>query len=232
MALPKIKHPTYNVTIPSNKQKVNIRPFTVQEEKLLLMARQSENAEDSINTIKQIITNCVIESIDVDKLATFDIEYLFVKLRAKSVGEIVELEYKDTETNESIKFKVNLDDVEIKYNPNHTNKFIISGEVGVSMRYPSISELKQIENDMIADKTITGILSKCIDKIFDNDNVYTDYTDSELEEFINSLPVEAMTKIREFFETMPSLEYTTKVKNKAGKEIDVELRGINNFFTY
>ena len=232
MALPKIKHPTYSLTIPSNKQKVNIRPFTVQEEKLLLMARQSENADDSIKTIKQIITNCVVESIDVDKLSTFDIEYLFVKLRAKSVGEIVELDYKDPDSDETIKFKINLDDVEIKFDPNHTNKFIISGDIGVVMRYPTISELREIENNMVADKTITGILSKCIDKIFDNDNVYSDYTNSELEDFINSLPVEAMTKIREFFETMPSLQHTVKIKNKAGKEIEVELRGINNFFSY
>lgn len=232
MALPKIKHPTYSLSIPSTKQKVSIRPFTVQEEKLLLMARQSENADDAINTIKQIITNCVIEPIDVDKLATFDIEYLFIKLRAKSVGEVVELDYKDPETDESIKFKINLDDIEIKYKENHNNKFNISNDIGVVMRYPTLGELKQIENDAYADKSVTNILSKCIDKIYDNETVYSDYTESELIEFINSLPMESMVKIREFFETMPSLEHHVKVKNKAGKEISVELKGINNFFSY
>jgi hypothetical protein len=232
MALPKIKHPTYAVVIPSTKQKVNIRPFTVQEEKLLLMARQSENADDSINTIKQIITNCIVEPIDVDKLATFDIEYLFVKLRAKSVGEIVELDYKDPDSNENIKFKINLDEIEVKYKPNHSTKFLITDEVGVVMRYPTLGELKQIENDAFADNSVTNILSKCIDKIYDNETVYSDYTDSDLKEFINSLPIESMTKIREFFETMPSLEHHTVIKNKNGKDIDIELKGINNFFTY
>jgi hypothetical protein len=232
MALPKIKHPTYAVVIPSTKQKVNIRPFTVQEEKLLLMARQSENADDSINTIKQIITNCIVEPIDVDKLATFDIEYLFVKLRAKSVGEIVELDYKAPDSNENIKFKINLDEIEVKYKPNHSTKFLITDEVGVVMRYPTLGELKQIENDAFADNSVTNILSKCIDKIYDNETVYSDYTDSDLKEFINSLPIESMTKIREFFETMPSLEHHTVIKNKNGKDIDIELKGINNFFTY
>ena len=232
MALPKIKHPTYSVTIPSTQQSINIRPFTVQEEKLLLMAKSSENSNDSINTIKQIITNCVIENIDVDKLATFDIEYLFIKLRAKSVGEIVELDYKDTETNETIKFKINLDEIEIKRNPVHTNKFNISGDIGVVMRYPTLNELKKFESIDSTNNNVLEILSKCIEKIYDNDNVYADYTSLELFEFIDTLPMDAMVKIREFFETMPSLEHTTIIKNKEGKKIDIKLKGINNFFTY
>ena len=121
MALPKIKHPTYTVVIPSTKQSVNIRPFTVQEEKLLLMTRSGGGTDDIVKTVKQIISNCIIESINVDKLATFDIEYLFIKLRSKSVGEIVDLEYTVPETEEKIKFKLNLDDVEVKYNDKHVN---------------------------------------------------------------------------------------------------------------
>ena len=117
MALPKIKHPTYSVTIPSTQQSINIKPFTVQEEKILLMAKSSEKTEDVVAAVKQIIQNCIIEAVDVDKLATFDVEYLFVKLRSKSIGEVVDLEYKDPDTEETIKFKVNLDNIEIKNNP-------------------------------------------------------------------------------------------------------------------
>ena len=108
MALPKIKHPTYKITIPSNEKEVNFRPFTVQEEKLLLMAKNSEKTEDIINTVKQVIQNCIIEPIEIEKLAIFDIEYIFIKLRSKSVGEIVELDYTDPEDGENIKFNINL----------------------------------------------------------------------------------------------------------------------------
>lgn len=231
MALPKIKHPTYAVTIPSTQQKVNIRPFTVQEEKLLLMARQSENTDDIIATIKQLITNCVIESIDTNKLATFDIEYIFLKLRAKSIGEIVDLEYNDIETKENIKFQINLDDIEVKINPNHTNKFNINGDIGIQMRYPSLNEIKLIQSDSNQEKSVLDVLFKCIDKIYDNDTVYNDFTELELNDFVNNLPLESVAKIKDFFETMPSVEHTVKLKNKEGITKDIVLKGLNSFFT-
>lgn len=231
MALPKIKHPTYAITIPSTKQKVNIRPFTVQEEKLLLMAKQSDSTEDTVDTIKQLITNCVIESIDADKLSTFDIEYIFIKLRAKSLGEIVDLEFKDSDTNESIKFRVNLDEIEVKFNPEHKNKFTIQGDVGIVMRYPTLNEIKLIESKNNEEKAILDILFKCIDKIYDNDNVYTDFTEDELYDFINNLPLDSINKIKDFFDTMPSVEHTVKLKNKEGTTRDIVLKGLNSFFT-
>lgn len=231
MALPKIKHPTYAITVPSTKQEVNIRPFTVQEEKLLLMAKSSENSEDIINAVKQIIRNSVIEVIDVDRLATFDVEYIFLKLRAKSVGEIVDLEYTVPETGEVIKFKINLDDIQVQHNPKHSNKFIVHGDIGIQMRYPTLNEIKTIETSDNQDQAVLEILFKCIDKIFDNDNVYDEFSDEELDDFVNSLPMESMMKIREFFETMPSVEHTVKLKDKNGKSFDVVLKGLNNFFT-
>ena len=233
MALPKIKHPTYSITIPSTKQQVNIRPFTVQEEKLLLMARQSEDQDDVVKSIKQIITNCVIEKIDVDKLSTFDIEYIFIKLRAKSVGELVDLEYQvpDSETNEVIKFKLNLDEIEVKFNPDHKNKFIIMNDVGVVMRYPTLNEIRAIESGNGSEQSVLNILIKCVESIFDQDSVYDDFTEEEVVEFINNLPLDAMQNMRTFFETMPTVEHTSKVKNKAGQEIEVTLRGLNSFFT-
>jgi hypothetical protein len=231
MALPKIKHPTYAITIPSTQQKVNIRPFTVQEEKLLLMAKQSNSTEDTVNTIKQLITNCIIENINADKLSTFDIEYIFIKLRAKSLGEIVDLEFKDSETDENIKFRVNLDDVEVKFNPEHKNKFIIQGDIGIVMRYPTLNEIKLIESKNNEEKAILDILFKCIDKIYDNDNVYSDFTEDELYDFINNLPLDSINKIKDFFDTMPSVEHTIKIKNKEGKTRDIVLKGLNSFFT-
>ncbi len=230
MALPKIKHPTYSITIPSSGQKVNIRPFTVQEEKLLLMAKSSENLNDTLVTIKQIINNCIMENIDVEKLSTFDIEYLFIKLRAKSVGEIVDLEYVVPETNETIKFKINLDEIEVKRNPDHKNKFTLHENIGVVMRYPTLNELKNIENEDSQSGSME-ILFKCIDKIFDDETVYTDFNEKELQEFIDSLPLESLNNIKLFFETMPSIEHDVKLKTSQGTTIDVNLKGLNSFFT-
>ena len=230
MALPKIKHPTYNITIPSNNKKVNFRPFTVQEEKLLLMAKNSEKTEDIINTVKQVIQNCIIEPIDVEKLAIFDIEYIFIKLRSKSVGEVVDLDYNDPETDENIKFKINLDDIEVKRNDEHTNKFILFENIGVVMRYPTLEEVKTVE-DNGKDEAVFTMLIKCIDQIYDEETVYSDYNEKELDEFINTLPMESMGAIQKFFETMPSVEHIVKLKNKKGETKEVVLKGINSFFT-
>ena len=230
MALPKIKHPTYKITIPSTQKEINFRPFTVQEEKLLLMAKNSEKTDDIINTVKQVIQNCIIEPIDVEKLAIFDIEYIFIKLRSKSVGEIVDLEYTDPETNENIKFKVNLDNIEVKRNPEHINKFSLFENIGVVMRYPTLEEVKSVEENGKEEAVFTMLL-KCIDQIYDEETVYSDYNEKELNEFINTLPMESMTAIQKFFETMPSVEHTVKLKNKSGETKEVVLKGINSFFT-
>jgi len=230
MALPKIKHPTYKIIIPSTQKEVNFRPFTVQEEKLLLMAKNSEKTDDIINTVKQVIQNCIIEPVDVDKFAIFDIEYIFINLRAKSVGEIVDLEYNDPDTDENIKFKVNLDKIEIKRNPEHTNKFPLFENIGVVMRYPTLEEVKTVEDNGKEEAVFTMLL-KCIDQIYDDETVYSDYDEKELNEFINTLPMESMGAIQKFFETMPSVEHTVKLKNKKGETKEVVLKGINSFFT-
>jgi len=230
MALPKIKHPTYGFTIPSTKKAINVRPFTVQEEKILLMAKSSDKPEDILSAVKQIIQNCIIEPVDVSKLATFDIEYLFVKLRSKSIGEIVDLEYTDPVSEEVIKFKVNLDDVEVKNNPEHSNKVMINEEVGLVMRYPTLQEVKDVETSQSEEDSVLEVLLNCIEKIFDNESVYTDFTREELVDFIDNLPMESMGEIKKFFDTMPVLEHTTTVQNKEGVTKDIVLRGLSSFF--
>lgn len=229
MALPKIKHPTYTITIPSTKKQVNFRPFTVQEEKLLLMARASEKSDDIVSTIKQIIQNCIIEPIEVEKLATFDIEFIFLRLRAKSVGEVVELEYKDDEV--PVKFKVNLEEVQVKYSPDHKNKFNVHEDIGVLMRYPTLDEIISVESSTDKEDAIFNVLFKCVDKIYDKETVYNDFTEKELQEFINSLPMDALLKIKEFFDTMPSVEHTVSLKNSKGETKDILLKGLNSFFS-
>lgn len=231
MALPKIKHPTYKVKIPSSGKEITIRPFTVQEEKMLMMAKASERSDDIVNTVKQVIQNCITEPVEVDKLATFDIEYIFIKLRAKSVGEMVDLEYTDPDTNDTIKFKLNLDDIEVKTTEGHSNKVNVYEDVGIVMRYPTLEEVKILEDSDNKEEAVFKVLLSCVDKIYDNDNVYNEFTEKELEDFVYSLPMESMEKIKTFFDTMPVVEHIVKLKNKQGETKEVVLRGINSFFT-
>lgn len=230
MALPKIVHPTYNITLPSTKKKINIRPFTVQEEKLLFMAKASDNPADILSAVKQIIRNCVLDKVDVDKLATFDIEYLFIKLRAKSVGEVIDLEYTEPGSKDPIKFKINLDNVEVNFNPDHTNKILVKDDIGIIMRYPSLEEIAIINNGENEEDAAFEVLLSCIDKIFDKDSVYSDFSKKELDEFVNNLPFDAMQKLKNFFETMPVVKHVVKLKNKQGEEKTIELKGISSFF--
>lgn len=230
MALPKIKHPTYNFTIPSTKKNVNVRPFTVQEEKILLMAKSSDKTEDIVASVKQIIRNCIIDPVDVDQLATFDIEYLFVKLRSKSIGEVVDLVYKDPDTEEEIKFKINLEDVEVKYDPDHSNKIMLNNDVGVVMKYPTLNDVKQVEMESDDENSILNVLINCIDKIFDDEKVYSDFSRDELIDFIDNLPIESMNEIKKFFDTMPVLIHNVTLTNKNGDTREITLKGLNSFF--
>lgn len=230
MALPKIKHPTYSITVPSTKQQITIRPFTVQEEKLLLMAKSSEKLEDVIDCMVKIVQNCVVEPIDVSRLATFDIEYIFIKLRSKSVGEVVDLEYNDADTGK-VNFQVNLEEIEVKSYPDHSPKIKIFDDIYIKMKYPTLEDMKAIGGD-INEENIIDILYRCIDQMYDDNEVYTEYSKEELEVFINSLPVESIANITKFFDTMPAVEHKVVLKNKQGDTKEVLLRGINSFFTF
>ena len=234
MTLPKINHPIFKITIPSTKKQLSMRPYTVKEEKLLLMVNSNDDLSDSIDTLKQIINNCCIDTVDVDKLAVFDIEYLFIKLRSKSVGEQLELVVNSN--GEKKPFTVDLEKVEVKFNPEHKQKFTLVNDIGVSMKYPnfnSIMKLEQlIKQDENVDQFVFDLFVDCIDFVFDDNKVYEDFTRQELEDFVLSLPSNTTGKIREFFETMPVLEHTVKLRSKDGSTEDVVLRGLKDFFIF
>jgi hypothetical protein len=237
MSLPKVVHPTFKITIPSTKKALTFRPYTVREEKILLMMKESESIPDVVDALRQVIINCCMEDIDVSKLALFDIEYIFVKIRAKSVGEILELQLNEGE--KPIKFTVNLDDVEIKFNPTHTNKIMLFDQYGVTMKYPTFDVMLKLDTFIKENKDtkkinefIFDVIISCIDNVFDDEKVYKDFTKEELDNFVLSLPVEASNKLREFFDTMPSLEHTVTLKNKEGETKDITLRGLKDFFIF
>lgn len=242
MSLPKIQHPTRKLTIPSTGEKVAIRPFTVREEKILLIAHASKESEDISDAMKQVITNCVTTTIDVDKLAMFDIEYLFVKLRAFSVNNIIELQYTDEEDNTPYDIELDLNDVEVKFNPEHKSKIELTDEIGVVMRYPDLRMMRDIRaqlNSLGDDaqtetvETLFSIYAKCIEKVWDNDGVAvagSDFTEEEAREFLESLPSEGFESIQKFFETMPTLSHTVNYMTKKGEVKSVTLSGLDDFF--
>lgn len=234
MALPKLMHPVFDLTVPSTKQKYKFRPFLVKEEKLLLMAKQSAEKQDITNTIKQVISNCDVESLlDVSTLASFDVEYLFLKLRAKSINNLIELSYTDYEDEEVYKFEVDVEDVEISYDPQHTNIIKLSDNSGLVMKYPNLD----LVTDVIEKQEITDLLfhmiKGCIDQYYDGDNItqFKDCTPEEIDEFVDSLPTSTISDFEQFFNTMPRIYHKLEYTNKKGTERVIELKTLEDFFT-
>lgn len=238
MSLPKIKHPTFTLELISSGEKIKYRPFTVKEEKIILVAQASNDINQVIDAMKQVITNCVVEKdFNVEKLATFDIEYLFINLRAKSVSNIVEVVLNDYDDKKNYNFTVDLDKVEVVRNPEHNRKINLHGDVGVVMRYPDYtiaSKLLQLDEKAENITPLIEMMAACIEKVYQGEKLSTageDFTVEEAIEFINDLPVEAIDKLKEFFDTFPKIEYTINYKNSLGNERSYTLSGISDFFT-
>lgn len=234
MALPKISYPIYELTIPSSKKVIKYRPFLVKEEKLLLMAQSGNDTAEVINSIKQVINNCILtEDVRVDDLASFDIEYLFVKLRSKSIGNEIELTYRDLEDEKKYDVVVNLDDVEIRTDDKHVNKVEINKTTGLILKYPSVDSSVAIMQDDLEGDGIFELIGNSIESIYDENGVYNpkDYSKEELIEFVSSLSIETFQKVQEFFSTMPKLHYEVKYTNSLGNEKVIVLSTLNDFFT-
>jgi hypothetical protein len=240
--LPKIDVPIYDLKLISNDKKIRFRPFTVKEEKLFLMALESDDIEATINTIKQVINNCVLDEINVNTLPMFDIEYLFLHLRAKSIGEEVQLKYKcnnDIITEEETKkcgnlvdFSFNLLDIKPIKNKDHKNKIEITDKLGIVMKYPNFDLIEKYKDSSNVEGLISMIIG-CIDYIYDENEVYyaKDSTEKELTEFVDSLQTKDLENIKLFFDTAPKLEKKLNFKcNKCGHEEEINLEGIQNFF--
>ncbi len=234
MSLPKIDQPLFEMTIPSTQKKVKFRPFLVKEEKILLVAQQSESDRDIIRAIKQVLNNCIVDGINVDDLATFDLEYMFLKLRAKSVNNVVKLSYRDNEDDKVYDFEIDLDEIEIKKSEGITNKIQINDEVGIVMQYPSASiteELGEYESEV---DLLMFFVKKSIAEIYDSESVYVvkEQSEEELDQFIDSLDVSTFEKIREFFEAMPRLYHALTYTNEMGNERVIELTNLKDFFMW
>lgn len=244
MALPKIDVPTYETTLTSTGKTIRFRPFLVKEQKLFLMAAQSEDVKEVVSTIKQIITNCVIGEFDVDSLPTFDLEHVFLQLRARSVGEIVNLKYtcnnsvKDESGEEKkcgnvVDLEFNILDIKPQKEKNHTNKIQLTEKLGIVMKYPNFGMLDKIDTKASDVNQLLDIITSCIDFIYDSDQIYyaKDTTKQELVEFLENLNQADLEKIQNFFDTLPKLKKNVHFKcKKCGYEEDMNIEGIQSFF--
>jgi hypothetical protein len=234
MTLPKIEKPLFELLVPSMKKSVKARPFVVREEKILLTAQQSGTEKDIILAIKQVLNNCIVDEFDVDDLATFDLEYMFLKLRARSVNNVIKVSYRDNEDDKVYDFEIDLDEVELKIEDNISNIINVTETVGIKMKYPSVTILDNIPETENSSDVVEYLIKNCIDQIFDEENVYPakDHSDEELNEFLDSLDIETFNKIREFFDNLPQMYYKMQYTNVNGNVRTIELTTLNDFFTW
>ena len=234
MALPKIDTPSYQLELPSNQQVVKYRPFLVREQKILMMAQEAENKEDTYNMLSDIVGGCTFNSIDIKTMPIFDFEYLFLKIRCKSVGETVELSVLCPDDEKTrVPVTVNLDIVDVQVEDDHNNVIGVNDSIKIIMRHPTVGDIKSVDEAETLNN-IMKLLKVCIQEIHDGDTIHSmiDVTNKELDEFVDSLSTEVFEKIGEFFNTMPKLTHVLEIKNpKTEVTSEVVLQGMESFFS-
>jgi hypothetical protein len=233
MSLPKISHPTYNIKVPSLNKNYKFRPFLVKEEKILLMAKESDKEADIFSAIKQIVNVCSLDDLNVDKLAIFDLEYLFLKIRAFSIENIIKVSYKDLEDNKNYDFTIDLNEIEVKFPEKIVNNIKITENMGIIMKYPSASiyddkEFLDLDKDYLFE-----LIIRCVDKIYEEDTIFEakDYSRKEIGDFLENLDSKTFASIQEFLVNSPKLEHVIKYKNSFDNEREITLNSLNDFFT-
>jgi hypothetical protein len=236
MPLPKLVVPEYELELPSTKETVKYRPFLVKEEKLLLTAMEMGGEKEMINAIKTIIKNCTNLKARIDDLATFDIEYLFLKIRSKSVGEVSKVMITCPDDGETqVEVEIPLDKIEVKWPAKRENKIELTDTVGLIMKYPSIDTFVKLNftGENITVDNIFELAATCIDQVYEGEEVYDlkNFTKKEINEFLESMKSDQFLKLQEFFTEMPKLEYDIEVQNpNTGVNSTVKLEGLGAFF--
>ena len=237
MALPTLSTPKYQLTIPSTKEKITYRPFLVREEKVLLTALESSDGTAMLHSMADVVKTCTDGKVDASSYPLFDIEYIFLHLRMKSVGEVCEmiLPCQNSECGEKVTVKLDLDTIDMNV-PDEKSKVIeIDNKLGLTLRYPTIKEAEKYDGVEDTSGTIVGMIVDCIESIYDEEEVYQakDHTREELEQFVESIPSASFQKIVEFFENIPKLQHTIEFKcPKCKKKSVYKLEGLSDFFEY
>jgi len=236
MALPKIDVPIYELVVPSTDEKIKYRPFLIKEEKILLMAMESGKEEDVIQAVKTIVTECTFNKLKLGSIPMFDVEYIFLQIRAKSVGEVSKLRVlckDDGKTYANV--EVDLNKIQVQVDKSHTNKIELSDEMGIIMNYPTIDSFSEAGISQINAENMLDVIVSCIGEIYDKggEEVWDakDSTKKELVEFVEQLNTQQFADVQAFYDTMPKLKHTITVKNpKTKKENKVVLSGLADFF--
>jgi hypothetical protein len=232
MPLPTLEAPRYEAKIPSSGKKISFRTYLVKEEKLLLLAMESEDQNQILGVMKDVVASCTFNKVDVESLTLFDIEYLFLKLRSKSVGEVATVGIKCEKCESSNKVSINLDQVGVSA-PAATNKIKLTDKIGVVMRYPKVSQLKPNVDDKAKIEVAISIVIDCIESIYDEKGIYPadESSRDELRDFVDSLNKDQFVKMQEFVAGMPKLEHECKFKcGKCGVDNVIKISGLQSFF--
>ena len=236
MALPKLTTPTYELEVPSTDEKIQFRPFLVKEEKILMIAMESGKNADIVQAVKDIVRSCTFDKIDISVMPIFDVEYIFLKIRSKSVGEVSKLKLlcpDDKKTYADV--ELNLTEVKVQVGDDHTNKIELGDGKGMIMKYPTLESFKESGIRDINPSNMLDVISTCIMQIFEEEGKKTydpkDQTKKELTDFIEQLNTKQFKDVQKFFETMPKLKHEVTIKNpKTKKESKITLTGLNDFF--
>lgn len=234
MALPKLQQPLFDLTLPISKQEIKFRPFLVKEEKILLIGKDG-GPKQQMTAIKQLLSEVVVEpkKFNPEELILADMEYLFMKLRARSVQNIVQLKYRDKEDNKVYDFEVNLDEIEPTIDENHVNVIDLDGNIGVELREPTLGLVEKLdikEGQEASRESVYKLLAGCIVKVYDSEEVYDDFTEKEAVEFIQNLDMNMFEKLKQFYDTLPKLKHTLHYENENGNERKIALQGLADFF--
>ena len=236
MALPQVVLPTYELEIPSNHKKLKYRPFVVKEEKLLLLALESEDEKEIEKAVRTLLKSCISSRVKLEDLAMFDLEYIFLQIRAVSVGEVVEMIVTCKDDGKTqVKYALNLSDVSVIKPEGHDSKIMLTDELGVIMKYPAWGEFitGSVMGQSPSAEGVIDIIASCVDQIFDKEDVYDSSTTSKKEfvQFIESLTNPQFEKIQKFFESTPRLEHKFKVTNpNTGEDSEFTITGLSSFF--
>lgn len=235
MALPKVNTPTYELAVPSTDEKVKYRPFLVKEEKILLIAMEAQEQSGILNAVKDIVKSCTFDKFDVNRAPIFDIEYIFLNIRAKSVGEVSTVNLRCPDDNETfVQTEIDLTKVNVQITEGHTNKIELTDEMGMILQYPTLDSFTD-STTVINASNMLDVIASCVSQIYDKkgEDVYDakDSTKQEIVDFLESLNSKQFLEIQKFFDTMPKLTHTVTIENPETKvKSDITLTGLNDFF--